>query len=193
MPSAGQPQDRRVQRTRRLLLDSVRELMAERGYERLTIQNILDHAGVGRATFYAHFSSKDQLLEESIAGLRGWLLHTAASRPPQRLGISLPFFEHLDSHRSIYRTTVARRGEVTVGRLIRRLLRDLVRDDLAAHAGLASSGPPAEMVTEFIVGALWSTIVWWIGTESTLPPAEVDRAFRTLVFSGMPGTAGDVR
>ena len=74
MPMDGQNGDRRVERTRRMLFDSLRLLMMERGYEKMTIQNILDHAGVGRATFYAHFSSKDQLLEESIDGLRGWLL-----------------------------------------------------------------------------------------------------------------------
>ena len=67
MTSSPQHIDRRVQRTHEALLESLRQLMSERGYERLTIQNLLDHAGVSRATFYAHFSSKDDLLTTSIA------------------------------------------------------------------------------------------------------------------------------
>ena len=72
--------DRRVQRTRELLLDALFALIVERGYERLTIQNLLDRAGVGRATFYAHFESKDELLASSIARLRRCAQTAAASQ-----------------------------------------------------------------------------------------------------------------
>ena len=62
MDGAHKAPDRRVQRTRMILLDALRTLLMERGYERLTIQAILDRAGVGRATFYTHFKSKDDLV-----------------------------------------------------------------------------------------------------------------------------------
>jgi AcrR family transcriptional regulator len=62
MSESPPSRDRRVTRTRGLLLEALARLIAERGYERLTIQNILDQAGIGRATFYAHFDSKDALL-----------------------------------------------------------------------------------------------------------------------------------
>ncbi|MBC7843657.1 MAG: TetR/AcrR family transcriptional regulator [Gemmatimonadaceae bacterium] len=189
MPIAGKAADKRVQRTRELLLQSLVALIGERGYERLTIQNILDQSGVGRATFYAHFESKDALMELSVAGLRQWLAHEAMSRPNERLGFSLPFFSHLDSHRHIYRMTVGRRGEVTVGRLIRRMLRELTEADLAAHASRVNGAMPTELVTEYIVGALWSTIVWWMTSESELGAAEVDQHFRRLAFSGIPEPA----
>ena len=176
--------DRRVQRTRSILLDSLRTLLMERGYERLTIQNILDRSGVGRATFYTHFDGKDDLLAASIDGLRGWLLDQAAMRPPERLIVSLPLFEHFDSHRSIYRTTIGRRGEITVGRMIRRMLRDLMRDDIAAAAPPQHSAQ-VDMTTEYVVGALWATVVWWMSSDPTLPAAEVNRVFRNLVFNGI--------
>ena len=64
------PLDRRAVRTRGLLLDALPSLMLERGFERLTTQNIIDRAGVGRATFYAHFQNKEELLEASVGRLR---------------------------------------------------------------------------------------------------------------------------
>jgi AcrR family transcriptional regulator len=58
--------DRRVQKTRKLLQDALIELVAEKGYESVTVQEILDKANVGRSTFYAHFQDKDQLLHSIL-------------------------------------------------------------------------------------------------------------------------------
>jgi AcrR family transcriptional regulator len=58
--------DRRVQKTRKLLQDALIELVAEKGYESVTIKEILDQANVGRSTFYAHFQDKDQLLHSIL-------------------------------------------------------------------------------------------------------------------------------
>jgi AcrR family transcriptional regulator len=56
------PLDRRIQRTRKLLLDSLIALILEKNYDAVTVQEIIDRANVGRSTFYAHFESKEQLL-----------------------------------------------------------------------------------------------------------------------------------
>ena len=58
--------DRRVQKTRKLLQDALIELVAEKGYEAVSIQELLDRANVGRSTFYAHFQGKDQLLHSIL-------------------------------------------------------------------------------------------------------------------------------
>ena len=55
--------DPRVARTRRLLLDSFSELLAElKSIRKISIQRITEHAGVNRVTFYAHFTDKYELL-----------------------------------------------------------------------------------------------------------------------------------
>jgi len=58
--------DRRVQKTRKLLQDALIELVAEKGYEAVSIREILDKANVGRSTFYSHFEDKDQLLHSIL-------------------------------------------------------------------------------------------------------------------------------
>ena len=65
--------DRRVARTRELVLDAFLGLMVERGYETMTVQDLLDRSGVGRATFYAHFKGKEDLLASSVRRLQGGL------------------------------------------------------------------------------------------------------------------------
>ena len=187
MPSAPQHTDRRVQRTHEALLESLRQLMSERGYERLTIQNLLDHAGVSRATFYAHFSSKDDLLTTSIAGLRAWLLREAAPRSTSQLGFTLPFLLHLESHKPLYARCI-RRGELTVGREIRTMLREMIRDDLVRRTGSPRDAAGVAFTTEFLTGAFWSVIACWMRESPETSAVEMDRTFRRLVFSGTPGT-----
>src|SRR5258708_7426381 len=53
--------DRRVERTRERLQKSLIDLMSERGYDAITIQDIVDRADLARTTFYVHYTSKDDL------------------------------------------------------------------------------------------------------------------------------------
>src|SRR5690242_3595117 len=53
--------DARARRTRDALGDALVALMQEKPFEQITVQHVLDRAGVGRATFYAHYSDKNDL------------------------------------------------------------------------------------------------------------------------------------
>jgi AcrR family transcriptional regulator len=178
--------DRRAQRSRELILEALFALMTERGYERLTVQNLIDRAGVGRATFYAHFESKEELLATSIGRLRAWLvqMHRAAGGEP--LGFTLPFFQHLASHQRIYRMTVARESETSVERHIRQMLAELVREDLRRWR--SPSAARLDLATHYVVGALWASFLWWMESPQPLSPEELNALFQQLTFPGLEAT-----
>jgi AcrR family transcriptional regulator len=48
--------DRRAARTRRALHGALMSLILRKGYEAITVQDIIDEADVGRSTFYAHYT-----------------------------------------------------------------------------------------------------------------------------------------
>lgn len=54
--------DRRILRTRQAVLDAFGRLIVKRDYEKISVQDIIDEADVGRSTFYAHFETKDDVL-----------------------------------------------------------------------------------------------------------------------------------
>ena len=63
---SGNAADPRVKRTRQLIERAFEELLAEKGFQPLTVQDITDRATVNRATFYAHFEDKYALLDSYI-------------------------------------------------------------------------------------------------------------------------------
>jgi len=60
--------DRRTQRTRRRLSGALVELVEEKRFDDITVQNVIERAEVGRATFYSHFRDKEDLFEQQWEG-----------------------------------------------------------------------------------------------------------------------------
>ncbi len=58
--------DPRVIRTRRLLQDAFASLIQEKNFESITVRDITERATVNRATFYAHFADKFEILESKL-------------------------------------------------------------------------------------------------------------------------------
>jgi AcrR family transcriptional regulator len=73
------PVDLRIRRTRHLLQQAFMELMAEKDFQSITVQDIANRAMVNRATFYDHFVDKYALLTASITDLFKKTLHNSVS------------------------------------------------------------------------------------------------------------------
>ena len=65
-PKEQEKLDPRVKRTRNLILKSFGELLAEKNFENISVQDVTDKAEINRATFYKHFVDKYALLDFSI-------------------------------------------------------------------------------------------------------------------------------
>lgn len=87
--------DPRPQRTRQLLSQAIFELIQEKRWDRIRVQDILDRTGVGRSTFYAHFDNKLDLVTSGIPSTT--LPISIAEGEPDLL----PLFEHVAEMRPI--------------------------------------------------------------------------------------------
>ena len=65
-PNQKHKLDRRVQRTVQSLRTALLELIKEKNYDDISIEEITERANVGRATFYLHFKDKEDLLLEEF-------------------------------------------------------------------------------------------------------------------------------
>src|SRR5512140_1252602 len=89
-------QDRRSQRTRQLVNSAMMQLLSEKGYEAITVQDILERAGIGRSTFYSHYFDKEDvhasMMEQMLADMTQQLPEKYTG---QGLIPSLELFRHI--------------------------------------------------------------------------------------------------
>jgi AcrR family transcriptional regulator len=189
MPRTTKPRDRRVDRTHRLLQEALIAEILAKGYDAVTVQDIIDRADVGRSTFYSHFTGKEELLIRGIAGLRGFL---AAQRDGGRpLAFSRALFEHVDEHRDLGRATFGRKSGAVVQDQMRKMFTSLFRDDLAALGPVRGEPPvPLDALAEYVVGAFLGLLAWWIDRRIRLSAAEIDELFRALVMPSIDAGLG---
>jgi len=190
---AKQVTDRRVQRTRKLLQDALTAMIIEKGYEATTVQDIIDRADVGRATFYAHFADKQTLLASSLEDLRARLVEhqqralVAPGGPEARgLGFSLAMLEHARGHLPLWGAIVGRESGALVVQRMHRTIADLAGIDLDA-LGFSGTAEQGVLAAQYIAGAFMSVLSWWLDHGARLPPQEVDTIFRRLVMQGLAG------
>ena len=188
-PGVAAP-DRRVRRTRKLLHDAFLALVIEQGYEKTTIQHILDRADVGRSTFYVHFRDKEALLTASFDGMRDQLEHELATiDATSQIDVTLPaalLFEHAYRNQRVYRALCGRQGGALVQRYLRRLIGDLLRKHLRPQFTRAGTGVPADVAAEFYTSAALGLLVWWIDHEFRNGPAWLTATYRSLAAPGNP-------
>ena len=190
---AKRPIDRRVARTRAMLQQAHISLILKKGYEAITVDDICDAANVGRSTFYAHYTNKDDLRRSGLEHLRKELvdrqkdaLAKSANIRDRSLGFSLAMFEHARDHIDLYKALIGGRGGPVALGSIRQILSDLVRNELAETANKKSADvAPRELVVHYVVGAFMAVMTWWLDGGAKLPPAQINAVFRRLATEGI--------
>jgi AcrR family transcriptional regulator len=182
--------DRRAARTQKALHGALMSLILRKGYEAITVQDIIDEANVGRSTFYSHYTGKEDLLRSGFQMLRAELAEaqrTAGAKVDGRqdkpLGFSLAMFEHACEYKHIYRALVGGRGGVIAVKEIRRTLSEIVKKELSG--GQEDEAVPQEVRTQFVVGAFLTMLTWWLERRPMPAPSQVDAMFRRLVLNGI--------
>jgi len=186
------PTDRRVRRTRELLRKALLDLILEKGYDRITVRDILDRADVGRSTFYAHFRDKDELL---LAGFEDVRSAIAAEHEAVEAGRTtntpfleplLPVFRHVEGHRHFWESLSRKGGAEVITRILRQSVDDLVREHFRSRFPDAERRPEQlEPAIRFVAGACMGMLLWWLDTGAPDSAEEIHATFKRLATSGV--------
>ena len=207
--------DRRVRQTRDALGDALVKLMHAKPFEEITVQHILDGAGVSRSTFYTHFSDKNDLFlsdaEEFFEMMASALSeHRDKSR---RLAPVREMFEHAAEWRPFLKAMaeagkiqdVMEIGRECFARGIARRLDEMGGKEPVMDAGrrvevrVSGTGPRgpgrkprsvATPVSQMLAGSLMSLLSWWLAGGRGLSAAQMDDLFHELAWAGIGRAAG---
>jgi AcrR family transcriptional regulator len=167
-------------------------LIIKKGYDAITVEDICETANVGRSTFYAHFTSKDDLKRSGLEHLREQLLDrqqsaaASADKETGNLSFSLTMFEHARDHIHLYQALIGSRGGAVALGTIRQVLCDCVRRELAAIGDKnGEDGIPSNLIVEYTVGGYMAMLTRWLDGGAKLPPARIDAIFRRLAMEGI--------
>ncbi len=184
--------DRRVRRTRELLRRALLSLVQEQGYERITVQDILDRADVGRSTFYAHYRDKDDLLLSGFEDIRVALTtereaaEHADGGARQLLQPLLVVFRHVEAHRHFWQPLARKGGADVVVRILRDYVAVLVREHFRAQFPAAAKNQvQLETAVQFIVSAFIGLGIWWLDNDLPYSAEEMYSTFRRLTLHGV--------
>lgn len=123
-------EDRRTQKTKKSLADAIKELILEKEYDEITIQEIIDRANVGRSTFYTHYESKEQLLVGNI-NFQETLNNTPDDDENYPLGINISYlFNHTKEHILLYKAMSGNRSIDILGNYFMELCSTKIIDHL---------------------------------------------------------------
>ena len=202
--------DRRIERTRQALRTALLQLIKEKGYDAISIEDITERANVGRATFYLHYKDKEDLLLEEFSEMANdkvqvlseipfsaWLqsqeevADAKAKRPAPPL---LIVFEHIYDNAELYYILLKSEKSSRIVERIRKISTEAIVKFMAAKAKTdpipLRFNVPIEFFAAFFSGALLSTVDWWLEEEMRHTPKEMTYLFQSLFFKGARSAIG---
>ena len=163
--------DRRQKKTREAIFHAFCELLSKKHYSQITVGEIIEGADVGRATFYAHFETKDFLLKELCEELfchvfdateTGGEHHRHIFTCDAPSSVFLHLLQHLQRNdHNILNLLICENNELFL-RYFKENLEDLIKNQLSTFA----DRKPAELPDSFWINHVSVTFVetvrWWI-------------------------------
>jgi AcrR family transcriptional regulator len=192
-PMKQHKSDRRSARSRQLILAAMMDLLFERSFDHITVQDILDKANVGRSTFYTHYFDKEDVLasiaEQELSLLSRQLAERASGQGP--IIPSLELFAHVGGHHQYFRAMLRGHARETLWDAAHDALSRSVEQALASRYGKKGHSPfviPVTVASQYLAGALLNLLKWWLEADMPYTPEQMDQIFQQLALPGIWAT-----
>ena len=182
--------DRRQKKTREAIFKAFTELLAQKNYNQIAVQEIIDAADIGRTTFYAHFETKDYLLKDLCEELFGHIIDTAMGLPHGHYHYSCgsatdSVFLHLlrplqENDRNILELLASQNNEIFL-RYFKSNLKKLILTQYADKGLLKNAKLPKDYLVNHISSSFVETVDWWLSRKMKETPEEITEYFLGVI------------
>jgi AcrR family transcriptional regulator len=176
-------QDRRSQRTRHLLGEAFVQLLREKGYSAITVNDIIERANIGRSTFYSHYRDKDDLFVAQLDRVIEVLSHHMPNQGEIPFFPSLGLFRHVGEEYELYKAIVWTPG---IDLFIKHLQTSLShRIEQGFQESERKFEIPILIMANFIAGSFLTLLKWWLENKMVYSPEQMDEIFKKLTMTGI--------
>ncbi len=190
--------DRRVRRTRRALQNALVELILEKSYDAVTIEEITDRADLGRTTFYLHFRDKEELLMHAIDTICEDFIETHSSLlaeidSPQnalkkmRYNLDERILYHIFAHgrdnADLYKVMLRGEGGAKATQRFANIIQDETVKRLKQIKDLHIQ-VPVEIFAVYFSGTIMEMVTWWLEEDQPYSIQKMVAYFQQLFIFG---------
>ena len=200
--------DRRILRTKQALREALFQLLQQKEYDEITVEEITDLANIGRATFYLHYKDKEDLLLEEISNRvdsRAKMIYDLSQAkwlPPfenrdelrialEEKGVFGPIrylFQHIYDNSEFYSILLKNSNSGKISERIRTIIIEGVSNflnNMIANDKLElTKDIPIDVIAAYFSGALLSSISMWMDQGMKYTPQEMSDHFYQLFVNG---------
>ena len=191
---------RQVQRTKQLLEEACIALILEKGYEAVTVQDILDRANVGRSTFYSHYRDKEDLLMSRFQALQQAFEEHAeilleqdalANIDPQAItNLPMMMLKYVEHEHRLFKALLGKHSGGNHLNYQREYLLKYARAIFKRVAKNPLTAYELEAVSQTMVSSFLSILVWWIDNDMPCSAEELFRLEMRLIEPGLIDVLG---
>ena len=182
--------DRRQRKTRNAIFEAFISLLSERNYDRITVSQILERADVGRATFYAHFETKEFLLRSLCEELFDHVFDVMAGENSahdhifdcdSHDSVYLHLFQHLQRNDNHILDLLSCQNNDLFLRYFQEGLLKLAHSQLPLFAARKDPQLPEDFWMRHIATTFVETVRWWVQKGMTHSPETITQYFLLAV------------
>lgn len=189
---AKETPDKRIQRTRKALHEALIELILEKEFDKVTVQDVITRANIGRSTFYLHFKDTEDLFLSGFENLWSLFEHQLTDQAAEKASVwdlSLIVFQHAQSYTGVYKALVGKQGGHLMSAHMHKYLSALMREALKGQWA-KNKQVPLEIVIYHLASSLIALLAWWVDHDLPYSPKRINEMFQQLTQPAVESMMG---
>ena len=183
--------DRRQKKTKTAIYNAFIKLLEQKDFYQITVQEIIDEADIVRATFYAHFETKDYLLKGLCEELFDHVIDSAIGNHNHshlysdcnaKSSVFLHLLRHIQNNDDHLLTLLSCQNNELFLQYFKNELKKMIHVQFQNKQALNKTNLPEDFLTNHISSTFIETITWWIDHKLENSPEEIVEYFFTILY-----------
>ena len=177
--------DRRQQKTRDAIFSAFSRLLEMKRYSHITVQDIIDEANIGRSTFYAHFETKDELLNAMCTAIFEHIFsddlmrektHDFSGNGNLQARLTHLLYHLKEKQRDISSILLGDSSD-----LFMQYFKNYLTEMFAKQTAEVVIAAPEDYVLNHYVSSFAETVKWWVEKNMSYSPEEITSFYMSIV------------